>query len=70
MKKTVSFAAVHMSVAFGVGYTMTGDVIVGGTLALVEPMVNTIAYYFHEMAWTNNRREKEDARLTSMSVVR
>ena len=51
MKKTVSFAAVHMSVAFTVGYAMTGDVLVGGTLALVEPLCNTVAYYFHEKVW-------------------
>lgn len=51
MSKTVSFAAVHMSVAFTVGYVMTGDVMVGGALALVEPLVNTIAYHFHEKVW-------------------
>ena len=49
--KTITFAAVHMSVAFAVGYAMTGSVAVGGALALVEPLVNTVAYYFHEMAW-------------------
>ncbi|MGL4575488.1 MAG: DUF2061 domain-containing protein [Burkholderiaceae bacterium] len=52
MAKTFSFAAVHMSVAFGVGYVMTGSVAVGGALALVEPAVNTVAYYFHEKVWT------------------
>ena len=53
MKKTASFATVHMSVAFGVGYAMTGDVLIGGALALVEPLCNTVAYYFHEKAWNN-----------------
>lgn len=52
MAKTLSFALVHMGVAFGVGYAMTGSVAVGGALALVEPMVNTVAYYLHEKAWT------------------
>ena len=51
MKKTISFAAVHMSVAFTVGYVMTGDVMVGGAMALIEPMCNTVAYYFHEKIW-------------------
>ena len=51
MAKTLSFAAVHMSVAFGVGYAMTGSLAVGGALALVEPLVNTVAYHFHEKAW-------------------
>jgi len=51
MIKTMTFAMIHMSVAFTVGYLMTGDVMVGGALALVEPMVNTVAYYFHEKVW-------------------
>lgn len=51
MIKTISFSAIHMCVAFTVGFVMTGDVLVGGALALVEPMCNTVAYYFHEMAW-------------------
>ena len=37
MTKTMSFAAVHFSVAFTVGYVMTGSVLVGGAIALVEP---------------------------------
>ena len=51
MTKTLTFAAVHMSVAFGVGYAMTGSLAVGGALALVEPLVNTVAYFIHEKAW-------------------
>ena len=55
MTKTVSFAIVHMGVAFGVGYAMTGSIAVGGALALVEPLVNTVAYFFHEKAWERIR---------------
>ncbi len=51
MSKTISFAVVHFTVAFTVGYLMTGSVLVGGALALVEPAVNTIAYHFHEKVW-------------------
>jgi uncharacterized membrane protein len=51
MAKTLTFAAVHMGVAFAVGYAMTGSLAVGGALALVEPLVNTVAYHFHEKAW-------------------
>ena len=58
MTKTLSFAAVHFSVAFSVGYLMTGSVLVGGTLALVEPAVNTLAYYLHKRVWARlGRRE-------------
>jgi len=51
MKKTVSFAVVHFTVAFSVGWLMTGDILVGSAIAMVEPAVNTIAYYFHERVW-------------------
>ena len=51
MLKTLSFAAVHFTVAFTVGYLLTGSVVVGGAMALVEPAVNTIAYYVHEKVW-------------------
>jgi uncharacterized membrane protein len=51
MAKTFSFAVVHFSVAFAVGYLMTGSVLIGGTLALVEPACNTIAFHFHEKLW-------------------
>ena len=51
MKKTASFAVVHFTVAFIMGYLMTGSVLVGGAIALVEPMVNTVAYHFHEIVW-------------------
>ncbi|WP_087018920.1 DUF2061 domain-containing protein [Thaumasiovibrio subtropicus] len=49
--KTASFATVHFSVAFGVGYLLSGDLLVGSAIALLEPTVNTIVYYFHEKVW-------------------
>lgn len=50
-KKTVTFAATHMCVAFAVGWAMTGNAAIGGALALVEPLVNTVAYFLHEKLW-------------------
>ena len=52
MTKTMSFAVVHFTVAFTVGYLMTGSLLVGGAIALVEPAINTVAYYFHELVWS------------------
>mgnify|MGYP005749130227 CR=1 FL=1 len=52
MRKTVSFGIMHMGVAFAVVWLMTGDVVVGGAVALVEPMVNTLAYHVHERIWS------------------
>lgn len=56
MIKTMSFAAMHFSVAFGVTYALTGDLVIGGLVALVEPAVNTVGYYFHEKLWDRIRR--------------
>ncbi|MEP3244910.1 MAG: DUF2061 domain-containing protein [Sneathiella sp.] len=50
--KTISFAVLHFSVAFLVGYLLTGSVLVGGMIALVEPLCNTVVFYFHERFWT------------------
>ena len=51
MKKTASFAIVHFTVAFSLAYLLTGSVLVGGALALLEPTVNTMAYHVHERIW-------------------
>ena len=63
MRKTFSFAAVHFAVAFGVGYAMTGDLRVGGALALVEPLCNTVAFHLHETLW--KRAERRASTLTA-----
>jgi len=51
MTKTASFAVVHFTVAFTVGYTISGSILVGGAIALVEPAINTVAYFVHEKVW-------------------
>jgi uncharacterized membrane protein len=50
-KKTLTFAILHMSIAFGVVWALTGSMALGGAVALIEPMLNTIAYFFHEKVW-------------------
>lgn len=50
--KTLSFAMTHFTVAFAVTYLLTGDLLVGGLVATVEPAVNTVAYHFHEKIWS------------------
>lgn len=51
MTKTLSFALLHFSVAFSVAFLLTGDLLVGGAIALIEPAINTLAYHFHELGW-------------------
>jgi uncharacterized membrane protein len=59
MTKTISFAVMHFTVAFGVAYALTGDVVIGGAVALVEPAVNTIGYHFHEKVWARINKKAE-----------
>jgi uncharacterized membrane protein len=51
MAKTLTFACVHFTVAFTVTYALTGSILLGGLIALIEPLCNTVAYYVHEKAW-------------------
>lgn len=51
MKKTATFAVMHFAIAFGVAWLLTGDLLVGGLVALVEPAVNTVPFYIHERVW-------------------
>lgn len=60
MAKTASFAVLHFSVAFSVGYALTGSALVGGTIALVEPAINTVVFFFHEKAWLKIETHKAD----------
>lgn len=66
MIKTMSFATMHFSIAFAVAYAITGDFVVGGAVALVEPAVNTVAYYFHEKVWTRLKARRSEGAAMSM----
>jgi len=49
--KTLTFLALHLSVGFTVAFVLTGSVAIAGGIALIEPMVNAVAFFFHERAW-------------------
>lgn len=51
MRKTISFTLMHFCIAFSVGYALTGSLTVGGLLAVVEPLCNSVGFYFHEKVW-------------------
>lgn len=55
LAKTLSFLALHLIVGFTVAYAFTGSVAIAGGIALVEPLVNAVVFFFHERAW--NRQE-------------
>jgi len=61
MIKTATFAVMHFSIAFGVAWALTGSFVVGGLVALVEPAVNTVAFYFHEKVWKRIERVRSNS---------
>jgi len=56
--KTASFAACHFTVAFTVAYLLTGSIGISSALALIEPICNTVAYFFHEKLWDRFRARR------------
>ncbi|MCR9187810.1 MAG: DUF2061 domain-containing protein [Alteromonadaceae bacterium] len=35
---------------------LTGDLLIGSLIAMVEPAINTVAYFFHEKIWARRQR--------------
>ena len=60
--KTASFATLHFTVAFGVAYALTGSVAVATGIGLIEPLANTVAFFFHERLWRRIGPAAEPAR--------
>lgn len=54
--KTMTFAITHFTVAFTVAFLLTGDLLIGSLIAMVEPAINTVAYFFHEKIWARRQR--------------
>jgi uncharacterized membrane protein len=61
MLKTITFTTMHISIAFTVVYLMTGSVMVGGAVALIEPLCNSVGYFFHERVWERIRAGRATA---------
>lgn len=74
MKKTITFAAIHFTIAFTVAYLLTGDILIGSLIAMIEPSVNTVAFYIHERVWSkskllSNLSRSAKIKTTSFAVV-
>ncbi|WP_428416115.1 DUF2061 domain-containing protein [Methylibium sp.] len=69
MAKTASFGVMHLGIAFGVSYALTGNVAIAGAITFVEPLVNTVAHYFFDKAWDSPRWKAWRANLRGRSVV-
>ncbi len=53
--KTASQIGLHMGVAFGLMYAVTGSVAFGGVAAVLEPICNVILLPLHDRLWEKIR---------------
>lgn len=58
MTKSITFTIMHFCIALTVAYVLTGSLVIGGLIALVEPLVNSVGYYFHEKVWDNVKAKR------------
>tara|TARA_R110000868_G_scaffold109301_3_gene297414 strand:- start:1079 stop:1285 length:207 start_codon:yes stop_codon:yes gene_type:complete len=63
--KTTTFAITHFSVAFTVAWLLTGNMLIGGLIAMVEPAINTVAYVIHEKIWERQKNKTTGGAITA-----
>lgn len=51
LAKTFTYLALHLTIGFSVAYVLTGSLAIAGGIALIEPCINAVAFFFHEKAW-------------------
>lgn len=54
--KNMSQVLLHMAVAFGVMYAVSGSLAFGGLAAIIEPVVNVVLLPLHDKVWLRIRR--------------
>ena len=59
--KTLTYLSIHLGIGFSVAYAFTGSVSMAGGIALIEPCINAIAFFFHERVWKRIDRKAEAA---------
>ncbi len=56
LQKTLTYLAIHLVVGFSVAYAFTGSLGVASGIALIEPCINAVAFFFHEKLWSRADR--------------
>ncbi len=51
LMKTSTYAVMHMGVAIAVAYILSGSWTIALSIGLIEPIVQTFCFFFHEKAW-------------------
>ena len=51
LAKTMTYLSIHLCIGFSVAYLFTGSFAIAGGIAIIEPCVNAVAFFFHEKVW-------------------
>ncbi len=65
LAKTLTYLSVHLAVGFSVAYAFTGSIALAGGIALIEPCINAVGFFFHDRPW-----QRFDARAGDRATYR
>lgn len=51
LMKTLTYGIMHIVVATGLAYVITGSWAIAISIGLLEPVVQTVFFYMHERVW-------------------
>jgi uncharacterized membrane protein len=68
LRKTLSFASIHLAIAVILGWLFTGAFVLGGLLAFVEPTANTLVSHWLEK-WAQRWRGSPRRRALTRSAL-
>lgn len=60
LQKTLSYGTMHMLIAIAVAYILSGSWTIALAIGLIEPCVQTVAYFFHERIWHRIERKNHE----------
>ncbi|MCE3264782.1 MAG: hypothetical protein K0R43_3861 [Pseudoduganella sp.] len=66
--KKLSQVTVHMGIAFGLMYVLTGSLAFGGLAAVLEPVINVGLLPYHERLWHAVRARSANRRLALLAA--
>ena len=69
MAKSATFGVMHLAIAFGVSYALTGSVAVAGAITLLEPVLNTVAHYFFDRWWEQRRARRVAGQASTLQAA-
>lgn len=67
--QTITSIGLHLVVAFGVTLALTGQAVMSGAVALIEPVACHFAHRIHDWAWSLGEREPAMATVDNRTAV-